>query len=83
MHTLDDLRQIADLVLCEKCRPLYVAQIEPTVKAMLSEFFPNFMNEEADTSERKQLTEDIHLITKAEGAARSSVVQIGLFRSGW
>lgn len=39
MHTLDSLGKNAELNLCERCQPVYRAVIEPTVKAMLDEFF--------------------------------------------
>ena len=38
MHTLDNLRKHAELNLCQKCYPVYLATLEPTIKAMLKEY---------------------------------------------
>lgn len=48
MHTLDELKLIAEMNLCDNCRKLYAALIEPTVKAMVSEFFHDWQGVEAN-----------------------------------
>jgi hypothetical protein len=40
---------MVDLNLCDKCKQIYPSQIEPTVKAMLSEFFYDWQGIEAET----------------------------------
>jgi hypothetical protein len=48
VHTLDELKLIAEMNLCVNCRKLYAALIEPPVKAMISEFFHDWQGVEAN-----------------------------------
>jgi hypothetical protein len=48
VHTIAELNRHAKLVLCEKCYPVYNRQIEPTVIAMLDEFFHDWQGVEAN-----------------------------------
>ncbi len=45
---MDGLNRHAKLILCEKCYPIYNTQIEPTITAMLDEFFFDWQGVEAN-----------------------------------
>ena len=45
MHTLEGLSNIVNYYLCDKCKPC----IEPTIKAMLAEFFHDWQGIEMET----------------------------------
>ena len=49
MHTLEGLSNIVNYYLCDKCKPLYKPCIEPTIKAMLAEFFHDWQGIEMET----------------------------------